>query len=131
MSTRSKSAKSQIRTENENFSVAKILSRKKSNPDDLKELIETTAKVLIDGSNAGSKQTLDGFNAANEENKKYKNLVLFVCVGLWAFCESICLAILYIPSASVGDGIKNLAATAAIQTLPSIAFGFIAGKSTE
>lgn len=127
MSTRSKSVKSQIQTEKQDFSVEKILSQKRSDPSNLIEI----AQVFIDSSNTGSSQTLNGFNAANDEKKKYKNLLLYVCIGLWLCCELICLTIIYVNSTAVTGDIRNLAATAAIQTLPSVAFGFIAGKSTE
>ncbi|MFN6339949.1 MAG: hypothetical protein ACK41W_14645 [Cyanobacteriota bacterium] len=124
----SKRTKLQTRTENQDFSVEEILSQKRCNQSDL---IEVIAQVCNDSSNTGSSQTLKGFNAANEEKKKYKNLLLYMFIGLWLCCELICLAILYVNSTQITSDIKNLAATAAIQTLPSVAFGFVAGKYIE
>jgi hypothetical protein len=65
------------------------------------------------------------------EKREYKNLLLYACIVLWAICMFASLFILYFPSTSVTDDMRKLAATAAIQTLPSLAFGFLVGKSTE
>jgi hypothetical protein len=132
MSTRrAQPTKSQALTEKKDFSVEEILSRKDSNEGDVKEIMREGARISLEGASAGSKQTLEGINAANEDKKKYKIILLYACMILWLCCEAICLVFIFIASDSVGENIKSLAATAAIQTLPSIAFGFIAGKSTE
>ncbi len=126
MSTRSKTSKPENLTKD--FSVEGVLSQKRSDP---KDLIESVAQACIDSSQAGSSQTLAGLNAANEERKEYKNLLLYACILLWIICMLASLFILYFPSTSVTDETRKLAATAAIQTLPSLAFGFLVGKSTE
>jgi hypothetical protein len=128
MSTRSKTPKPQTRIENQDFSVEGVLSQEKSSS---KDLIEIVAKACIDSSKEGSSQTLAGLNAANEEKREYKNLLLYACIALWVICMFASLFILYFPSTSVTDDMRKLAATAAIQTLPSLAFGFLVGKSTE
>ena len=127
MSDHKKTSKPQARKESQDFSVERLLSEK-SSPNDLVEIV---AQACIDSSKAGSNQTLAGLNAASEERREYKNLLLRACIIVWMICMAASLFILYFPSISVTDELRMFAATAVTQTLPGLAFGFLAGKSTE